>query len=201
MKKELPFYEIDGKYGWDQDDFPGFLMKMGGCAAVTACDSCIYFDRYKGMKGLYPGDSGNILREDYLQFAREMETYLHPRMGGINTPELYIEGFNGFLRTKNCSRLLMQPFSGRESVDQAKETIKKQIDQGYPIPYLLLLHQDKRFRDYNWHWFTLAGYREEEDGSFFAEAVSYGKPEWMDLQNLWDTGHENKGGMVLFTLS
>ncbi len=201
MERELPFYEVDGKYGWDQDDFPGFLMKMGGCAAVTACDSCIYFARYKEAQELYPYDSNKILREDYIKFAREMETFLHPRMGGINTPELYIEGFNGFLQTKDFSRLLMEPFSGAESVERAKEAIKKQIDQEYPIPYLLLMHKDKTYRDYNWHWFTLAGYREEEDGSFFAEAVSYGKTVWMDLKTLWDTGHENKGGMILFTCS
>ncbi len=200
MKRELSFYEVDGKYGWDQDDFPGFLMKMGGCAAVTACDSCIYFARYFGLKDLYPYDSANVLRNDYIRFAHEMEPYLHPRMGGINRVQLYIDSFGEYLKKKACTAVKMDPFEGTESAADAEKAIKKQIDQGFPIPYLLLLHKDKNLKDYNWHWFTLNGYRSEETGSFLVRAVSYGKAVWMDLENLWDTGHENKGGMVLFTL-
>lgn len=42
MKTELNYFMIEGSYGSNQDWFSNFLMKMGGCAAVTACDSCIY---------------------------------------------------------------------------------------------------------------------------------------------------------------
>ncbi len=199
MEKELPYYEVEGKYGWDQDDFPGFLMKMGGCAAVTACDSCIYLTLYKGITGLYPYDASQISREDYIQFAEEIKPYLHPRMGGINRLELYIEEFGEFLEQKKCSAVKMTPFHGTSSVGDAKEAVKRQINQGFPIPYLVLRHKDKALNDYVWHWFMLTGFRTDEKESFFVKAVSYGKALWMDFENLWDTGYENKGGMILFS--
>lgn len=49
---ELGYYLVDGEYGWDQEKFTDLIMKKGGCGAVTACDSCIYFSRYHGKKEL-----------------------------------------------------------------------------------------------------------------------------------------------------
>ena len=53
MKKELDYFRIGNSYGGNQDWFLDFMMKIGGCAALTACDSCIYLDLYKGTE-LYP---------------------------------------------------------------------------------------------------------------------------------------------------
>ena len=53
MKKELDYFKLGEGYGGNQDLFPDPDMKMGGCAAITACDSCIYFDLHKGTH-LYP---------------------------------------------------------------------------------------------------------------------------------------------------
>ncbi len=199
MKRELPFYEVDGKYGFDQDDFPNFMMKLGGCAAVAACDSCIYFDRYKGISGLYPYDSEKVSREDYLDFADEMRPYLSPRLGGINRLELYIEGFSQFLGDRKCSAVKMEPFHGTEPEESAQEALTEQIDLGFPVPFLMLLHKDRALRDYNWHWFTLTGYEKKED-SFLVKAVTFGKAVWFDFKIFWDTGHEKKGGMILLSL-
>ena len=30
------------------------------------------------------------------------------------------------------------------------------------------------------------------------KAVTYGNYEWLDLKELWDTGYEKKGGLILF---
>ena len=46
---EIGYYRVGEDYGWDQEKFSDPLMKIGGCAAVTACDSCIYFSRYLGV--------------------------------------------------------------------------------------------------------------------------------------------------------
>lgn len=43
MKKELEYFAIEGAFGGNQDWFSNVVMNMGGCAAATACDSCIYF--------------------------------------------------------------------------------------------------------------------------------------------------------------
>ena len=86
MKKELDYFRIGQSYGGCQDWFPDFFMRMGGCAAA-ACESCIYSDKYRGIKGLYPYDS--LTKNDYINFAAIMKPYLKPRMSGIDTLEFY----------------------------------------------------------------------------------------------------------------
>ena len=48
MRKELDYFWIDSAYGGIQDWFPERMMRLGGCAIVTACDSCIYLQKHRG---------------------------------------------------------------------------------------------------------------------------------------------------------
>ena len=91
----------------------------------------------------------------------------------------------------------MSEFPGTWDVDSAKAIIRQQIDRGFPIPMLMLKHRKKKFKDYEWHWFIVNGYKCSED-SFFIKAVTYSNYEWLDLDEFWDTGYENKGGLVVF---
>jgi hypothetical protein len=75
--------------------------------------------------------------------------------------------------------------------------IKKQIEQGFPIPCLILNHKNKDLEDYVWHWFLLTGYEETKE-KFMVKAVTYGSWKWLDLAELWDTGNKRKGGLILF---
>ena len=54
--------------------------------------------------------------------------------------------------------------------------------------------------DYDWHWYLLNGY-EERAGQFLVKAVTFGAWRWLDLTVLWDTGHKQKGGLILYDLS
>ena len=65
MKKELDYFMIDGEFGGNQDWFTNIVMNVGGCGAATACDSCIYLAKYKGMKELYPFDLEQMDKEAY----------------------------------------------------------------------------------------------------------------------------------------
>ncbi|MCD7817637.1 MAG: hypothetical protein LUH07_01085 [Lachnospiraceae bacterium] len=201
MQKELSYYRVGDDYGWDQDKFPGFLMKHAGCAAVTACDSCIYLKLYKGLSELCPYVSADITREEYLDFAGEMKPYLYPRMGGIDTLNLYMDSFGNYLHDRGSS-LEMTPFAGTESLQEAEQVIVEQLDQEIPIPYLMLKHKKKELDDYTWHWFMLTGYKTEAEdrNDFQVKVVTYGEAVWFDLAELWDTGYEQKGGMILFHL-
>ena len=49
MKKELDYISVEGSPGGNQDWFLDPFMKGGGCAAVTACDLCIYFAARRGL--------------------------------------------------------------------------------------------------------------------------------------------------------
>ena len=97
MQKELDYFTIEHSYGGNQDWFWDPMMKIGGCAAVTACDSSIYFDCYKGTSGLYPYEKTALTKKDYVKFGMKMKPYLKPRHTGIDSLEIYMEGFGKYL--------------------------------------------------------------------------------------------------------
>ncbi len=74
MKIELPYFQIENSYGGNQSWFRDLMMKLGGCAAVTACDICINMALYDRKSNLYPYDVTYLNKEDYLKFFKENET-------------------------------------------------------------------------------------------------------------------------------
>lgn len=82
MKKELDYFMIDGEFGGNQDWFTNIVMNVGGCGAATACDSCIYLAKYKGMKELYPFDLEQMDKEAYKKFSQLMKPYIRPESSG-----------------------------------------------------------------------------------------------------------------------
>lgn len=230
MKKQLDYFEIEGEFGGNQDWFTNIVMHIGGCAAATACDSCIYFTREKGLEGIYPYDAFNLTKDDYKRFSMKMKPYLKPRKGGVDKLELFIDGFTNYLKDaaslqnaaseyaadkeaacgageggrKEIPAIRMEPFSGENSCDEAWEVIRRQIDLGYPIPYLLLRHEDtQQFRDFIWHWFLLVGYEEkyvDNQRKRLVTAATYGEATTFVLDELWETGREPKGGMILYSI-
>ncbi len=197
MKKELPYFYIDSAYGGWQEWFPEYMMRVGGCAAVTACDCSVYFMLYKGMNGLYPYDLANLTKKDYIRFAGIMKPYLSPRWSGIDRLEIYVDGFGKFLRDRNQEKLSLIPWSGENSINKTILQIKNQIDLGWPIPCLTLNHSNPSLSDYVWHWFLLTGY-EELENKFTVKVVTYGSWRWLDFTDLWNTGYSRKGGLILF---
>lgn len=196
MRKELAHFNVGESCGGNQEWFSDPWMKLGGCGAVTACDLCIYLAKHKGMSALYPFDPDAVTREDYLAFGAQMRTYLSPRPTGINKTEIYIDGFNDYLANRGARPIRFQGVSGDADTETAVNLIRDQIDRGFPVPYLMLMHRDKGLKDYMWHWFLLNGY-EETDGVFSVKVVSYGAERWMDMRHLWQTGRRQKGGFVL----
>ncbi len=194
MIKELNYFTIDGAYGSSQDWFPNFLMHMGGCAAVTACDSCIYLAQNAGMTHLYPYDHTKLTREDFISFGSSMKPYLKPRMSGVNKLSIYEEGFGKYLKDSG-SEITLHGFAGEHSPEDAADFIKKQIDRGVPIPYLLLKHQNPKLKDFVWHWFIITGF-EQTDDDFSVIIATYGTRFVFSLKELWDTGFDQKGGMI-----
>ncbi|MBQ6206353.1 MAG: hypothetical protein IJK52_04660 [Oscillospiraceae bacterium] len=197
MRQELRHFTIDGAYGWNQDWFPGFFMRLGGCAAVTACDSCVYFALRRGLRNLIPFDPGQITRRNYLTLSERMKPYLHPRMRGIDRLEIYQDGFGAYLRDIGASGWRVGALHGDAPFADAADALREQIRSGYPVPFLLLMHDNPAFDFYEWHWFLLMGYDERPD-SLFAQAVTYGASRWLDFRKLWHTGRAEKGGMILF---
>lgn len=197
MKKELNYFRIGSAYGGCQSWFTDYMMKMGGCAAAAACDSCIYFEQYRGKQGLYPYDKANITKEDYIKFAMVMKPYLRPRLTGIDTLELYMDGFSQYMTDCGSRDIMMEPFYGSEPVEKAREVLQQQINAGFPITCLILHHKNRAFKNYDWHWFMLTGYESYEDTSM-VKAATYGGFRWLNFNELWDTGHRRKGGLIIY---
>ena len=199
MKRELEHFHIGDSYGGNQDWFPTFMMRIGGCGAETACDSSVFFAVHHGLSKIAPENASELTKADYVRFAYEMKPYLSPRPSGIDRLEIYMDGYARFLRDRGETGLHMTPFPGSEPFGVAKDAVVRQIDAGYPVPTLILNHRNRTYSDYAWHWFLLNGY-DDSEGSFLVRAVTYGESEWLDFRELWDTGRKKRGGLVLYHL-
>ena len=197
MKVELPYFFIGNSLGGQQDWLPEYMMRIGGCAAVTACDCSIYFELYKCVKNLYPFDKQKILKNDYIKFTDAMKPYLHPRWSGIDKLSIYIDGFGKFLQDRGVKNLQITGWEGDANFESTHLILKYQIDNGYPIPCLTLNHKNPLLEDYVWHWFLLTGYEIVND-NWYVKAVSYGFGRWLNFDLLWDTGFDKKGGLIIF---
>lgn len=197
MKKELELFSIDGSCGGNQDRMDNLWMKIGGCAALAAVDTCIQLTIHNGFTGICPINPDALNWESYNRFAGIMRPYLSPRMMGVNKLRYYTDGFGAYLRDIGCERLKMETLPMGRPAGKAQDSIKAQIDGGFPVPVLHLNAKTRRVKDYRWHWFLLTGYEETEDG-LMVKAVTYGEAEWLSFDDLWHEDDPENGGLILY---
>lgn len=201
MKRELDYFTIEGTYGGNQEWFTNIVMNIGGCAAATACDCCIYLALRKGVTALYPYAVHELTKKDYVAFSQKMKPYIKPRVSGVKKIEWFIDGFGKYIEDVNVAGdgsvgLDMEAFPGERSYEEARNMVRGQIDEGYPVPCLLLRHKmAEKYKDYIWHWFLLVGY-EDTGEDFLVKTATYGGSDVFSLRELWDTGCSEKGGLV-----
>lgn len=198
-KKELKYFNIGKAFGGNQKWMKDPWMHIGGCAALTTCDAFIYLALYRGRRELYDYDPRNLTKKDYVRFGMSMKPYLRPRETGIKDLDTYIYGVKAYLEDVGAEDIGVRGFRGSRSWEEAGEIIKKQIDEGIPVPYLMLKHRDKAFDFFEWHWFLVIGYEEREEG-LYIKAATYGKPHILPMRQLWNTGYEEKGGLIIFSI-
>ncbi|MDO4745944.1 MAG: hypothetical protein Q4B18_05265 [Bacillota bacterium] len=199
QRKELEHFNIENCYGGNQRWMRDWWMHIGGCAALTACDVLIYCALHRDKDGLYPYDTANITKKEYKKFAMYMKLYLQPRKGGIKDTETFMKGVSLCLEDLEEDNIKLRSMSGNEDYEDAKGRLMDQIDAGMPAAYLLLKHKDKKFDFFEWHWFIINGYEKREDG-FYIKAATYGAAHWLKMDELWDTGFDEKGGIVFFDI-
>ena len=110
---------------------------------------------------------------------------------------MFIEVFRRYLADRGKSALRCVDLTAAKDAEKAAAVIKMQIDRGLPVPYLMLRHQNPEYKDFVWHWFLCYGY-EETEHSFRIDVATYGESAVLDLADLWNTGCEEKGGLILF---
>ena len=200
IKKELEHFSIDGYYGGSQQWMLDPWMRLGGCGALAAVDSCIFFGRHHKIKKLV-NNVYHIDKNIYRNLAREMKPYLRPRFEGINKLSIYIDGFGRFLKDRNVDLIHMEGYSMGMPAEQAWCELRNQIDKNILVPVLLLNPISREWREYNWHWFLINGYREEaEDNIRLVKAVTYGSYEWLHWETFWDENDKENGGMILYRI-
>lgn len=191
---------IGRSYGGNQEWFSNFMMRLGGCAAETACDSSVYFAREKGITQAYPYDAQHLTRKEYVEFSKIMEPYLKPRRSGIDRLDIFMDGYGRYLMDRGITQVTMSGLEGYESVEKARAALIAQIDRGLPVPVLVLKHKNRKFRDYNWHWFLVNGYKTINESRTLVKAVTYSEYQWLPFEELWDTGYQRKGGLILYDI-
>lgn len=196
MEKELDYYYIDNiHYGGNQEWADHYMMRLGGCSTVCVCDVCVYLaKKFPSLKNLYPYDPFNVTKQDFLNFFKLMYKFVYPGIKGLSNILKFEKKLRNYLSITN-TKTKIDSFSGSKNVENAKIWIKEKINANLPIMYLLLSHKNKKLEDFHWHWFTLTGYS-EQNNIFFVTAGTYGEKYILDLNALWDTGYEQKGGMV-----
>lgn len=196
MRIKLPYFTVENELGFNQEHFSDIMMKLGGCAAVTACDSLIYFKKYFSLDMPCPCAADDISRSDYTAFARKMKPYLRPRLKGISSTEIYVNGVRSYLDSVGCKNLSL---SGCDNVSDTAETekiITSQLEKGYPLPCLTLGNGHRDMKDFVWHWYMVTGY-ESMGTETYVNAVSYGGERRLRLSHLWQKG----GGLIIFSLT
>ena len=199
-KVALNYFHIGKALGGSQDWMRDPWMRLGGCAALAAVDSCIYFTLFCGKKKLCPIDVHHLTKDTYIQFAMTMKPYISPRFGGVSKLELYTDGMGAYLRDRGCEEPLIRPFPMGQPLEDAQQALQQQIDKGLLIPFLLLNPISREWKEYHWHWFLLTGYRWDEN-RLDHKAVTYGEGEWLPFATLWDSVRRDNGGMILYEFS
>ena len=113
-----------------------------------------------------------------------------------------MEGIEKYFRDAGSPELVTEPLAGDLPWEKAGKRLRNQIDAGYPVPCLILKHKNPKMEDYVWHWFLLIGYEVEDtpdapNARLRVKTVTYSESQWLDFQELWETGYREKGGLIL----
>ena len=147
-----------------------------------------------GNQACWPYDPETLTKKEYVDFSMVMKPYIHPRMGGVAKVSLFTEGFGRYLNDRGFD-VQFAVCPGESSFEEAEAFIRDALKKNLPVPFLLLRHRDKSFKDLNWHWFMITGYDVRNERSFL-KYHTYGEEQEIDFERLWSTGMYRRGGMA-----
>ncbi len=145
--KRLDYFTIEEAYGGSQDWFTNVVMNI---ARMRRCDClrqlyllCPPYGHGRALSF----DKMHLNKEEYKQFSQIMKPYIRPRVGGVKKLEWYMEGFQRYIQDVNDKtgagiQDCMEGLKGSHSYEEAAEKIRRQIDAGLPVPYLMLRHKN-----------------------------------------------------------
>jgi len=189
--KELAFLTVNGAYGGNQYQFRHPIMNRGGCSTVCGCHAAALLALKDTERAeLYPYKGLEVTQAEFTKFADRMYRYIAPGFRGMSETRLFEKGFEKYA-TAHGVEVKFESLQGDASFEEARSMIHRYIDAGISIQYLLLRHTNPLFDEIEWHWFTITGYQGDE-----IIYSTWGEKRTADLKLLWETGHQEKGGIL-----
>lgn len=192
MNIELPFITVAGHYGGDQYKYPRARMRLGGCSTVCACHAATLIAlNDPDRAGLSPLKALDVTRKDFNAFGVTMFKYVYPGFRGMPETAIFEKSFSEYADSVGI-KVSYSSLQGDASYEEARAFIEEALSSGKYVQFLLLKHKNKIFDDIEWHWFTVTGIN--DDTIIFS---SFGERCEAQLSLLWDTGFDEKGGMLI----
>ena len=189
--KELEIIKVNQEYGGNQYRFRHPIMNRGGCSTVAACHAAAMLAHKDPTRSaLYPYEHLQISQTEFTKFADRMYRFVAPGFRGMAETHLFERGFEKYAKAQGVE-VRFESLQGDASFEEARAMIHRLIDNGIGVQYLLLRHTNPIFDEIEWHWFTVTGYHDNE-----IIYSTWGERRTADLKLLWDTGHNEKGGLI-----
>ena len=227
-KKELPHFYVENNYGSNQNEVKNPIMRFAGCAAITACDCCLYFDMIH-RAGFFKNecarcDDAAVERaaEQMFSAGRKMKNAgqrpLCPRVITQKEYQDCLKSIRRYLRPgiHGVTRLELftegiERFMAEQGVTDIKAKglhgsfSEKEAEQWIihqidnNMPVPFLLLDHKTFPHDDYVWHWFLLNGYDRSGRIFrVKAASYGTWKWFTLREMWNTGCAKKGGLILF---
>lgn len=189
--RELDFLKVNGAYGGNQYQFRHPIMNRGGCSTVCGCHAAALLAVHDPKRAdLYPYAGLDLSQPEFTKFADRMYRFVAPGFRGMAETKLFERGFAKYAAAHGIE-VQFESLQGDASYEEARNMIHRYIDAGISVQYLLLRHTNPLFDEIEWHWFTITGYQGDE-----IIYSTWGERRTADLKLLWDTGHQEKGGIL-----
>ncbi len=193
MTYENEILSVNGSYGGSQKWFTRPMMKLGGCSTVCACHAACELARKHGKAALYPFETKDLTLRQFRSFGTQMYKYVYPGFRGMPETRLFVRAFSDWC--EHCGETVgFDTLEGGAPYEAAENFIREHIERGISVQYLLLEHENNGIDDIEWHWFTVTGFSDDND--FEIVYSTWGERRIASLELLWNTGKEEKGGLV-----
>lgn len=203
--KELNFpivYDGNRKigYGGNQDWFPGKWQRKAGCGSTSGANIAAYYAaNCNDMVNIYTGDITHFDQNEYIKEMEEMYKYMTPGPFGYPYVSKFAEQFVLFCKERGIS-LTSHIYEKFKSTEGAYEFVKENIQKEIPIALLILFHRAPELKEDNWHWITITGYEEDENGLETSSIIlsNCGERQKVKTNVLFEVHPKNTLSMIAF---
>lgn len=180
--------------GADQEWYPQLWQRKAGCGPTTASNLVAYNANAHPSLGLNPITE----KHGMIALMETMWTYITPGIMGVHLVSQFSRGLERYLTDRKlplrvASLALAKDRKQRVGFDEVKEFLLSSLADNQPVAFLNLSNGEVENLD-PWHWVTIVGLeQEEEGGSLVVEVYDAGKRWLIDLTTWYYTTTRSAG--------